>query len=219
MRMNLLDIFVIQREEIKIDSQKIKAVIFDVDGTLYHLKKIYNMVRLEIINYYLRNPGKVGDIQIITDFMREREKHALDVVDDVENAQYEWAAKKTHSSPEKVRQVVDKWIFQVPLKYMYHCRRTDVLELFHKLIINGIATGVFSDYPAAAKLEKLGLFPQCIVSATDKNVGKLKPDPKGLLIAADILGVAVEDCLLIGDRDDRDGECARQAGMPYLILD
>ncbi len=217
--MHLLNRIVIKKERININSKKIKAVIFDLDGTLYHLKKIYRMVRMEIVNYYLQNPREIGDIKIITDFMKEREKHALDLVDDVEKAQYEWAAKKSKSSPEKVRQVVDKWIFQAPLKYMYHCRRTEVLELFHNLIINGIATGVFSDYPAAAKLEALGLFPQCIVSATDKNVGKLKPDPKGLLIAADILGVAVEDCLLIGDRDDRDGECARKVRMPYLILD
>ncbi|WP_196795358.1 HAD hydrolase-like protein [Richelia intracellularis] len=33
------------------------------------------------------------------------------------------------------------------------------------------------------------------------------------------MGVSVEDCLLIGDRDDRDGECARRAGMKYFILD
>ncbi len=217
--MNSLNRIMIKNRGITIDSRHIQAVIFDVDGTLYHLKKIYRMVRLEIINYYLQHPREIGDIKIITDFMQEREKHAFDIVDDVETAQYEWAAKKTKSSPEKVRQVVDKWIFQVPLKYMYHCRRTEVLQLFHNLIINGIATGVFSDYPATAKLAALGLFPQCIVSATDKNVGKLKPDPKGLLIAADTLGVAVENCLLIGDRDDRDGECARKARMPYLILD
>ena len=211
--------FMFKKQGINLEFTNIKAVIFDVDGTLYHLKKIYRMVRLEIINYYLQHPWEIGDIKIITDFMQEREKHAFDIVDNVEAAQYEWAAKKTNSSPDKVRQVVDKWIFQVPLKYMYHCRRTEVLELFHNLIINGIATGVFSDYPATAKLAALGLFPQCIVSATDKNVGKLKPNPQGLLIAADTLGVAVENCLLIGDRDDRDGECARQARMPYLILD
>ncbi|MDJ0796359.1 MAG: HAD family hydrolase [Calothrix sp. MO_167.B12] len=217
--MNFLHNIVSKNTKINIDIQKAKAVIFDVDGTLYNLKKMYGIVALEIARYYLQHPQKIREIKIITTFMEEREKHALDVVDDVENAQYEWAAKKSQTSPEKVRKIVEKWIFKIPLQHMYDCRRLEVLELFKNLIINGIPTGVFSDYPAEAKLAKLGLSPDCIVSATDKNVGRLKPDPKGLFIAAEILGVAVEDCLLIGDRNDKDGECARRAGMPYLILD
>lgn len=203
----------------KIDIYKYKAIIFDVDGTLYHLKKMYRRVRTEIIKYYFYHPREIEDIKIITGFMNEREKHALDVVDDVENSQYEWAASKYEISQERVREIVGKWIFQVPLQHIYSCRRLEVLDLFNNLKIHGIPTGVFSDYPAGAKLEKLGLSTQCIVSATDKNVGRLKPDPKGLWLAADILGVPPEDCLLIGDRDDRDGECARKAGMSYFILD
>jgi len=56
------------------------------------------------------------------------------------------------------------------------------------------------------------------VSATDVEVGRLKPDPKGLIVAASSLNTPVKECLFIGDRDDKDGECARRAGMPYLIL-
>ena len=78
----------------KIDIYKYKAIIFDVDGTLNHLNKMYRRVRTEIIKYYFYHPREIEDIKIITGFMNEREKHALDVVDDVENSQYEWAASK-----------------------------------------------------------------------------------------------------------------------------
>jgi len=57
-----------------------------------------------------------------------------------------------------------------------------------------------------------------MVSATDADVDWLKPDPKGLIIPASKLKTPVKECLFIGDRDDMDGECARRAGMPYLIL-
>lgn len=195
-----------------------KAIIFDVDGTLYNLKKLYSMVRMEIIKYYLNHPCEIRDIKIILDFLQERERNAFKIVDDLENAQYEWAAQASGASLDKVRSLVQKWIFQTPLKYIYNCRYPQILELFENLHQKGISTGIFSDYPATAKLFKLGLSPNCIISSTDENVRRLKPDPQGLFIATEILGVSVEQCLFIGDRDDRDGECARRAGMPYLIL-
>jgi len=195
-----------------------KAVIFDVDGTFYSLKKMYSLMQIEIFKYYLNNLWEIWDIKIIIDFLRERERNAFEIVEDLENAQYEWAAKASGASLEKVRTLVQKWIFQVPLQHIYTCRYIPILELFENLMYQGIATGIFSDYPATAKLAKLGLSPNCIVSSTDKNVCRLKPDPQGLFIATEILGVSVKQCLFIGDRDEKDGECARRAGMPYLIL-
>ncbi|MDJ0734908.1 MAG: HAD family hydrolase [Nostocaceae cyanobacterium] len=216
--MQLLSRLKKQKHKLNINLNDFQAVIFDVDGTLYNLKRMYGIVTLEIVKYYLKHPQEVKDIKIITTFMEEREKHACDIVEDVENAQYEWTAKALKTSTEKVRTVAQKWIFDIPLKHLYDCRYPEILELFAKITNQGIATGIFSDYPAQAKIAKLGLFPDCIVSSTDKNIGRLKPDPKGLLITAEILGVPVKQCLFIGDRDDRDGECARKAGMPYLIL-
>ncbi|NJL20781.1 MAG: HAD-IA family hydrolase [Leptolyngbyaceae cyanobacterium SM1_3_5] len=104
------------------------------------------------------------------------------------------------------------------MNYINSCRHPEVLQLFECVTNRGIATGIFSDYPPQAKLAHLGLSSDCMVSAIDRNVRRLKPDPTGLFITAEKLGVNVEQCLFIGDRDDRDGECARRAGMPYVIL-
>lgn len=199
--------------------QKIKAIIFDVDGTLYNQKKLRFLMSLELLIYYLMNFREIGDLKVIQNFRKEREKRSSDLVVNLEQVQYYWAAKASGVSSQKVRNLVDKWIFKVPLKYLPACRYPGIVEFFEKLSQLGISTGVFSDYPAQDKLDRLGLFPDCIISATDKTVNQLKPNPKGLFIAAKTLGVSVENCLFIGDRDDRDGECARRAGMPYLILD
>ena len=58
-----------------------------------------------------------------------------------------------------------------------------------------------------------------MVCSTDREVDRLKPDPTGLFVTAKKLQVAVENCLYVGDRDEKDGACARNAGMKYLILD
>lgn len=203
---------------ISIDLEAIKAVIFDVDGTLYDLKKMYARVRCDVVKYYLRHPKQWREIQLITRFIHERENRVDQIVDDLEAAQYEWVAAATGSSVEKVRAVVDRWVGQTPLNYINSCRHPEVLQLFECVKSQGIATGVFSDYPPQAKLAQLGLSPDCIVSAIDRDVRRLKPDPTGLVNTAEKLGVQIEQCLFIGDRDDRDGECARRAGMPYVIL-
>jgi beta-phosphoglucomutase-like phosphatase (HAD superfamily) len=53
--------------------------------------------------------------------------------------------------------------------------------------------------------------------ASAKEIARLKPHPLGLLTVAALLGVRPERCLIIGDRDDRDGEAARRGGFRFLM--
>lgn len=202
-----------------IDRHKIKAVIFDVDGTFYSLKKLYNRMYWELFKYYCGHPGEILDLWILHNFIQARESNAATLVSDLEKSQYEWAAQASRMPLERVQQVVQKWIFQTALNHIDDCHYPEMVKLFVGLGDRGILTAVFSDYPSQAKLARLGLSPQCIVSSTDKDVSRLKPHPKGLQTVVEKFGIAVQDCLFIGDRDDRDGECARRLGMHYLILD
>jgi putative hydrolase of the HAD superfamily len=201
-----------------IDRHQIKAVIFDVDGTLYSLKKLYDRMHWELFKYYLSHPTKILDIWILHNFIQARERNTSVLALDLETAQYEWAVHASRMPLVRVQQVVQRWIFDTPLNYLYDCRYPEMIELFLGLVDRGIPTAIFSDYPSQAKLACLGLSPQCIVSSTDKGVNRLKPNPKGLQAVVDKLGMGIQDCLFIGDRDDRDGECARRLGMHYLIL-
>ncbi len=75
-----------------------------------------------------------------------------------------------------------------------------------------------SDYPARRKLEASGvaeLFEQVVANGEQGGPGRLKPWPDGYLLAAEQLGVAPGECLVIGDRADADGEAARRAGMAF----
>lgn len=109
-------------------------------------------------------------------------------------------------------------MFGRPLAYLRSCRYPSAQALFSHLQQQGIPVGVFSDYPAVDKLRALGLTAQVVLSAICAEVNRSKPDPTGLLVAAAKLGVPALECLFIGDQEAKDGECARRAGMPYLIL-
>ena len=81
----------------------------------------------------------------------------------------------------------------------------------------GCQLGVFSDYPARRKVEALELAADYVVSSVDPDVDRLKPHPAGLIRIIELSDASPEVVLLIGDRDDRDGECARRAGVRFLL--
>jgi HAD superfamily hydrolase (TIGR01549 family) len=194
------------------------AVIFDMDGTLYDQRKLRLCMVREMFTYVLRQPRRLTEWRILWLFRKMREKHAAEVASGLESWQYVWAARAAGVSPEKVRAVVTEWMFERPLAYLRPCRYLGAEALFSQLQRHGIPIGVFSDYPATDKLRALGLTAQVVISATDAEVNRLKPDPTGLLVAAAKLGTPTLECLFIGDQEAKDGECARRAGMPYLIL-
>jgi len=196
----------------------IRAVIFDMDGTLYDQGKLRRKISWEMLRFLVAHPTGLSDLKILWDFRKAREKNASLIDGDIEERQFEWGAKTSKVSVEKVRQVVQYWMFTRPLSYLGACCYPGARDLFSKLNEKKIPIGIFSDYPAKDKLQALNLEVNIMVSATDVEVGRLKPDPKGLIVAASKLNTPVNECLFIGDRDDKDGECARRAGMPYLIL-
>ena len=195
-----------------------KAIIFDVDGTLYDQKRLRLCMLFEMMICILLRPWFLKDLKLLWDFRRQRERNTLNLEGDIDNQQYLSVARSSRVTPKKIRELVSDWMFERPLKYLPSCRYPGVLELFSNLKQRGIGIGVFSDYPSEAKLTVLGLSADIMVCSTDKNVDRLKPDPKGLLITAEKLGTPVGECLFIGDRDEKDGECARGGGMRYLIL-
>ncbi len=195
-----------------------KAVIFDVDGTLYDQSKLRLRILFDMVAASIWHPSYLYDFKIIWDFRRAREQNSFSGEYGIEEKQYAWGAERSGVSVKQVREVVQKWMFEKPLPYLPLCRYEGVQQLFQYLSEKNIRIGIFSDYPASQKISALGLWADVIVCSLDQDVDRLKPDPKGLFIAAEKLGVSVGNCMFIGDRDEKDGACARKAGMPFLLL-
>jgi putative hydrolase of the HAD superfamily len=157
----------------------------------------------------------IGELRILSCFRRLRDHHEFRE-GNIEKSQYEVTATRLGVKEEEVRKVVDTWIMTEPLKHLGRCKFPDVDLIFDSLKARGKRTAVVSDYPVREKMLSLGLEADVFVCATDPDVDCFKPDPKGFLVAAAKLGLSPQECLVVGDREEKDGEAARAAGMFFL---
>jgi phosphoglycolate phosphatase len=83
----------------------------------------------------------------------------------------------------------------------------------------GCAWGIVTNKPeylARQLMPVLGWEQRCAVLIGGDTLKARKPDPLPLIVAAERIGVAPEQCVYVGD-DERDIVAARAAGMPSVV--
>ena len=97
-------------------------------------------------------------------------------------------------TPERVRELTGEWMERRPLRLLADCRLAHVDRLFEGLRACGKQVAVLSDYPAADKLQAMGLQAHPVICATDPEIARLKPDPSGLRAILSRTGVSAGSC-------------------------
>ncbi len=211
------------KEEWKIppapDGARPDAVVFDVDGTLYRQRGLRRRMLIDLLKSAILTTQGRRDLRILKQFREDREILSSRVSSGFAEAQYRVTADALGSTPECVEQAVDRWIHRHPLRYLLKYRTAGIAEWIEFLRGEGVRLGVYSEYPAADKVKALGLEVDAIACSTDPEVDAFKPDPKGLLVVLQRLGVEPSRALYVGDRDDRDRPCAEAAGTAYLPVE
>lgn len=202
---------------LNVDWSQLRLVVFDVDGTLYDQRKLRAKMTLLLLRHFVAHPADIGLIRIISTYRRCREELAEEECSDIGRLQFERPARKLGISSRVVQQRVAPWIDEKPLSLLRKCRYPGVEHVFAKFRDRGWKLAILSDYPAQRKVEALGLEADLYASAVDPSIDRLKPHPAGLAFIMQQMGVEAGATLMVGDRDDRDGECARRLEVPYLI--
>jgi putative hydrolase of the HAD superfamily len=159
----------------------------------------------------------VDFIFILRAYRRIREELGDSLHEDFERELTARTAALVGCSEERVRSAAGEWLEQRPLRHLIRYRYPGLPELFRGLRKQGRKIGVFSDYPAHAKLEALQLDADVIVCAGDADIGVLKPHPRGLQVLMSRAAMNPAETILIGDRPERDGLAARAANVRSLI--
>jgi len=203
-----------------------KAILLDVDGTLYHQGPVrrrmaLRLAALPITGWSLR--GARDTWRVLRAFRRVVEDlrwrgHAAESLERLHRTE---TARRTGIAPEAVGRIVTTWMEELPLPHLARCQRRGVGDLARRLVERGWRVGVLSDYPAGRKLAALGLadvVDPCLHGLAPA-INALKPHPRGFLHACELWELAPAQVLYVGDRPDVDAAGAAAAGMPCAIID
>lgn len=219
-----------------------KVYVFDVDGTLYDQRKLRIIMALRLAIYYGVHFYKLRELLWLRDFRRLKEHWdesddylvATDEVVDItledgevnagliDNLDAKVCAKlasEKGTDSDRIESIVRKWIYDNPLTAIAKTKDEALIDVMKELRSNGRKVVILSDYPAVDKIKSLQTEVDGIYTTTDKGIGELKPSPKGLHRICSDFNVTNEDIIMIGDRLEKDGMCARNAGAHYIILD
>lgn len=199
----------------QLDLEGVKAVVFDVDGTLFDKSKLplHLVLADPLYMFILNNERKARKSLAGVWFGDERTYY---------ETLYGKVAIRSHVSSKRVKWWYDHRYMPSMVRVLKrHYRLRDwVPVLLPELRAKGIKVALFSDYGCVdERLEALGFDPAWADFITDApRMGGLKPCKESLLSVCRELGVEPGETLMVGDRDDTDGEAAHRCGMHFHLV-
>ena len=203
-------------------SRRIRAVLFDLDGTLYRQAPVRALMALETLTLPFANltlaPKRWRALlkyrQALEYFRDDRGEGT------VGPALLATTATASGLTVDEVESLVTEWMHLRPLKYLRMCRVPGIDQLLDQFRQAGVVAGVLSDYPAEKKLTALGLGGRFspVLCSLDPEIDALKPSPRGFETACRRWNLSPGDVLMIGDRAEVDAAGAIAAGMTCVII-
>jgi HAD superfamily hydrolase (TIGR01549 family) len=208
-----------------LETRRIRAVLFDVDGTFYHQPLLRAWMSLELAFLPVTSgsiESSLETLRILRAYRRAHEtlRSGVPTGESVARLQTTSTALSAGVSEQRVHAVVDEWMCRRPLKYMLRCRRRDLVPLLTELRRRKVLLGVLSDYPVREKLAALGIGPffSQLLCTTQPDINALKPSPRGFRRACELWNLSPREVLYVGDRPDVDAPGALSAGLHCAIV-
>ncbi len=199
-----------------------KAWLVDMDGTLYKGRWVKLAMAMELALFGWSALPTLRQFRHDHETLREEQNAGRALTHDTPfRSQLVRTAQNMNQPVERIERIVQDWMFERPGKWIKRFPRTTLLSELRTFKAQGGRTALVSDYPAERKVDALGardLFDVIVANGENHGPRRLKPDPEGYLNAAKLLGISPEQCLVVGDRDDADGEAARAGGMGFRLV-
>lgn len=190
----------------RIFGREIKAVTFDMDGTLYNSFKLF----VKLLPDIMRNR------KFIVSFYRTREELRKEGFrGDIRREVLKRLSKRLMISEDECEYKIDETIYRLfASKVSRNLLFEGVREFLEILKNNEVRLGIISDFPVDEKLLRLGLYFEpwrAVINCED--IGALKPAPEPFIKAVELMEVEPRFILHIGDREKTDVFGAKNAGF------
>ena len=197
----------------------IKAIIFDLDGTLYNFKWLPFRLMWSLPTDILRIKADRT--------VRKSLKGCDFATPEAYLAEYaqRMAEKTDFKSQDALNWYTNRYMGTMCfLLKRYYSQRPQLAEVFARLHQQKIKIAVFSDYPRVhQRIRALDFSDETMTTISGifsaQDFGSQKPAPRPFLEIAANLGVTPNQCLVVGDRDLADGAGARETGMGFIQIE
>lgn len=196
----------------------IKAVIFDIDNTLYDFDHA-NLCAMETVREYCRHSFNLEE-PLFQEYYQKAWNRAMERVGS-DTAAIHNRLLRFQCMMELLEQPVFPHAKILCCEYwdtvLAHTKPfSGIVELFQALKAKQIRIGIGTDmtaYIQYRKLEVLGLSPYIDMVVTSEEAGVEKPHPKFFGICVEKAGCFAEECVFIGDNVKKDVNGAVAAGL------
>lgn len=199
----------------------IRAVGFDIDGTLYKAGRLYLRLFARGIRSFrlmLAFNETRHDIRRLLDSDEYRARK-MDGVEAFHRFQAQLVASRLHADPQQTYEAIERFFYAAAVEPFSSIPvYPGVAELLGELRRRGIRLGALSDFPCERKVELLGLGGMFDVVMTSEETGLVKPDRASFDLLASRLGTAPQDILYVGNSERYDVEGALGAGMRAALI-
>ncbi|MBP5464124.1 MAG: HAD family hydrolase [Treponema sp.] len=188
----------------------IKAVAFDIDGTLYPSWRLY----VRIAPYFVRH------IRFFLKYSRVRKVlHKTAPLPDFFEYQARLLAKELGCESDYAKLLIQEICYEGLKPYFFKIKTfPDVYQTLVAFKSAGLKIGIMSDFPPEQKGRLWGLRSLCDVCIGSEESGALKPSVYPFGILTKKLGVAPSEILYVGNSIKYDVRGAKGYGMKTAYL-
>ncbi|MCI6672880.1 MAG: HAD family hydrolase [Sphaerochaetaceae bacterium] len=202
---------------------EIKAVAFDVDGTLYPQRSYYWRmflagVKAPLLAWAYNRARRAYRIeQASRPTVPENRAGYLDRLSRLMLGSLH--RKATRRSVDRMGKLVDV-VFYASWRRLYQAvpERRGMRETLHALKERGYTIAVLSDFPLEGKLKALGVDDVVDVALSSEDIGYLKPDPRVFSKLVSCINLEPQEVLYVGDSYRKDVLGARGAGLHSCLI-
>jgi len=184
---------------------EIKAVAFDIDGTLYENWKLNVRLPLHFLShlYFFSKYSKA-----------RKELRRRGITQNFKSEQLKYMAEALHVSEEKAYEKLEKIVYSGLKSHFLKIKPCkNVCETVKAFKDAGLKIAMLSDFPPEQKGELWGIKPLCDVILGTEDCGALKPSNVPFEKMALELGVEASEILYVGNSYRYDVLGSKNAGM------
>ena len=195
-----------------------RAIILDMDGTLYYQFPVRLTMFFYLIFYYIIRPTRIKELFLLNQYRIIREEGLFSEFPDFDNRQIYFLSEKYNIPFSRVQNLISFWMTDNCLKVIARYKDKLLLKQIKKFEDAGGIVIVYSDYPMKRKMKAIGLQAHFQFFSGDENLKCMKPSKENMETILAITELMPCDVLFIGDRYDKDAKSAETVGMDSLVL-